>query len=202
MNDIQVGRYSELLHKLLGITEGSPAPSLAPELLATLVLETDRPEWGYLGGERLCWGQVTPTPAVGARSLVQLHNNHISDLLIVVDGLELSTGANLTFVVGHLDTLASGGGVTVGTTGFRDGRYARGVAASGRVYSDEGAALALDRELYNVRVLANTSRFIPLSVVLPPGTGFAALTFTTNQAFTGSFLWRERAMTSNEAKQP
>lgn len=202
MNEIQTGRYSDLLHKLLGITEGSPTPTLAPDLIATLALEVDRPEWAYLGNERLCWGTVTPTPAAGERSLVQIHNSQASGLLVVVEGIELAAGANLTFVLGHLDTLASGGGATVGTTGFRDARYPRNVAASARVYSDEGAALALDRTMGNVRVLADTSKYVPLNLVLTPGAGFGAMTFTVATAFTGSFWWRERAMTANESKIP
>ena len=52
-NEIQVGRFNAVLHKLLDMKEGAPAPQLSGDVIPTLVLENDRPEWIFLGAERL-----------------------------------------------------------------------------------------------------------------------------------------------------
>jgi len=64
VNEIQVGRFNGILHKLLAMKEGAPAPTLAPEILAAIVLEADRPEYAFLGGTQLGIGGFISIGAV------------------------------------------------------------------------------------------------------------------------------------------
>lgn len=202
MNEIQVGRYSDILHKLLGITEGSPTPTLAPDLIATVALESDRPEWAYLGNERLCWGQVTPLPVAGERSQVSIHNV-TANSIVVVERVWITTGANLTFFMGHLDTPPSGGGAALGNFGFRDSRWQRGnQVTAANVYSAVGAAITNDADFMLRRVPANQENYFELPIVLTNGFGLGIMTFTTATSFSAGFLWRERVLTRNESKVP
>jgi hypothetical protein len=91
VNEIQVGRFNGLLHKLLAMKEGAPSPSLAPELVAAVVLEHDRPEYSFLAGEIRAACPILQTSAAAGRIRHELRNPADSGVLCVVDRIDVST---------------------------------------------------------------------------------------------------------------
>lgn len=86
MSRIQVGRYAENLRRLLAL-RGQPEGAgfeTAPELQANLVLESERPEWSYLRGERLYQAFQQITPAAAEFAQYRIVNPAGSGILSVV----------------------------------------------------------------------------------------------------------------------
>jgi len=83
-NEIQVGRFNAILHKVLGMGDGAPAPVLATEIFPTIQLEGDRPEWAFLGGVRNCSGYFVSVGQAGVFSHVGIRNPTASSVGITV----------------------------------------------------------------------------------------------------------------------
>jgi hypothetical protein len=73
-NEIDEGGLNGILSRRLGMPGGSPAPSLAPEIMPQIVLESDRPEWGWLKGEMRCAGRFSVAALAGNYGYVQFYN--------------------------------------------------------------------------------------------------------------------------------
>jgi hypothetical protein len=87
-NEIDEGGLNGILTARLGMPGGSPAPSLAPEIMPQLVLENDRPEWGWNKGEMRCAGHFSVLAAVGQYGIVQFYNPPGSNSIAVIDYVE------------------------------------------------------------------------------------------------------------------
>ncbi len=99
VNEIQVGRLNAILHKLLSMKEGAPSPVIAPELVGAIVLETEREEWKFLGGE-IPWGFPFSIPAtVNARVKCQVRNPPGSGTLAVITRIGFNCSAQAGFRV-------------------------------------------------------------------------------------------------------
>lgn len=95
INEVQVGRYNAILHKLLDMSEGAPSPSLATDIFPMIALEVDRPEWAFLGGERLCSMTWFDGATASNYSALGLRNPAGSGVLVVLEAVnteELSVG--------------------------------------------------------------------------------------------------------------
>ena len=201
MNDIQVARFSSILHKLLGITEGSPAPTLAPELLATVALEVDRPEWAFLAGERWCLGTGDQAATALNYSHVGLFNPAGSGVLGVLEKLIVTdfSGGVIAAAAGQLGAF-SGGGITQTNSGFLDRRLPGGLATTLAVQKKVHTAGLITFELFSVAISASTTAVIPFPVMLDPGSGFVVRTLALEKRLTVNFLWRERAFEPSETR--
>lgn len=87
-NEIDEGGLNAILTTRLGMPGGAPAPSLAPEIMPQLVLENDRPEWGWAKGEMRCAGFFEVAPSAGNFSFVQFYNPPSSNSIITIDYIE------------------------------------------------------------------------------------------------------------------
>jgi hypothetical protein len=110
-----VERYSEAMKFLLGARSGEPLHELAPELLATVVLEDDRPEFHATLGQR-DWstGRINQAGDATHFPQVEILNPVSSNLVTVVLGCRVNIQAGGTagteaFLI--LDGTASGGAV-------------------------------------------------------------------------------------------
>lgn len=107
-----VDRYSEAMKFLLGARSGEPLHELAPELLATVVLEDDRPEFHAPMGQRdWCTGRILQAADATHFAQVEVFNPVSSNLVSVVSGVRVyAAGAAVgqeVFLI--LDGTASGG---------------------------------------------------------------------------------------------
>ena len=121
-NEIQGGRLNSILHKLLNMAEGSPSPTLATDVFPMLALEVDRPEWHFLGGERLGWARWYLGGTAAQYSHVGLRNPAGSGVLLVVDRIVVSVAAGNPVQLG-LRTVAAVDVVSSGLS--RDTRFAQ-----------------------------------------------------------------------------
>lgn len=87
-NEIDEGGLNAVLTRRLGMPGGSPAPSLAPEIMPQLVLESDRPEWGWLKGEMRCSGYFYAGAVAGQYAYIQFYNPPSSQSIITIDYVE------------------------------------------------------------------------------------------------------------------
>jgi hypothetical protein len=210
LNEIQVGRYNGVLHKLLDIKDGAPAPQLAADIQPGLILENDRPEWKFLGGEHLCAGVGRRSATALQFSTVWLWNPMPSrGVIIVVEKVIISattaSGTNGQVHWGHIDALIGGGTQVEVAHGFRDARLARGNQASaGQVYVAGPAASGdITAELGSVFFGGDSQTVLTIenmNYILMPQTGLGFQSGAVQENLTVAFQWRERQVESSELR--
>lgn len=202
-NEIQTGRLNAILHKLLGITEGAPAPSLAPDLFSMLCLENDRPEWKFLAGERLCCGSGTVAAGgAGLYSTFVLWNPPGSGVLGVLERIG-NWDANAQAMIlraNYTDPSGAGYGTAGHYRGLRDLRH--GATATSKptllIYSVATVSplgLNVLQSFY-----LGTAGLFEIDVVIPPGYGLTVHSQNANQQLRVNFLWRERVLEPSERR--
>jgi len=205
VNEIQIGRYNSLLHKLLAMKEGAPSPILAPEIIPVVVLENDRPEWRFLEGVILrAGGGSQAAGGAGTVAMYGLRNPVGSNALLVVERVFIGT---TTISVFTIQTLNQDSALTAANFGFpRDNRVsgAAGAVAKAGVGICVGGSAATGftnaKDLVSLLVPANVTSVFDLSFVLQPGTELIILCGTANLAFRASFAWSERSMEPSETR--
>lgn len=198
-NDIGVGRYNRLAQRLLQVKAAPPMPTLAGELSASLVLECDRPEWKFLGGERLLQCSQSIAAAAGLPSTARLRNPRISGVLAIVEGLIAGSDSNNLIVWGIATTItanlanAANPGPLV-----RDSRGAQSGGAASCIVTTDNVGIAANI-IGRVRVLASTpTPYLPVEIVLGPGGSIEISATTNNTILDFTILWRERMQEESE----
>jgi len=202
-NEIQAARYNAILHKLLDMKEGAPAPSLAPDVFAMLALEVDRPEWEFLAGAKRCYGGY-PIAAGGAGTYTSLAlwNPPASNMLIVTDKIRCQAGSRQTFTLKVGSTAPSGGAgysttVYDGVTDTRWGVTATTAKPSGQLWQGASASPLGSNVLGQIDLLTGWEELV---VVIGPGTGLFVNAVTVNTAETLYMTWHERLMAPSETR--
>jgi hypothetical protein len=207
INEVQVGRYNATLFKLLSMKEGAPAPTLAPELVASVILEADRPEFHFLGGSHLGIGQADQAAGgAGVSSWVMLHNPVGSNALVIVEEIRpvepggTSIGGSIRLV----DTSSGALGTNTNNAIWRDTRGAgnpganQGLVAETRVLTvTPGAGNSL---IIPFRLQAGVQAIFTLRLVLSPGRAVAVTPDVSNQRIAASWSWYERPLEPSEAR--
>lgn len=194
--EIQVGRFSGLLHKLLSMREGSPAPYLAPDLIATLVLEADRPEWAWLAGTRLGIGRVFEAANAGGPSSVTVDNPTGSGVLVTVEGIINNDAAN-EYLLNFTTPAALGAFGSGNQRDTRAGAFPTIMATT--VDFTSGWAVAVPgTNLSTVLLLQGVALTWPF--VLIPGTALVVGGSAANRAIDIAFKWQERVFEPSEAR--
>jgi hypothetical protein len=197
---MSLAKYGQLLR---AIAEGQdPAALGAPaELLATLVLGVDRPEWGWLQQEYRYVGYVRENAAVGDTSKVLLWNPPGSNVMVLVQHVHgLTEGSYVTLAQGE----SAGGFVSDGTEYPTDYRCRVGTdvarAPAALIYSGFGSFTgnALVRVAFHAALGTDFSYSSRIPFVVLPGTGLVVNGSTTNQYVQAAFEWIERAMDPQE----
>jgi hypothetical protein len=196
MSRIEQGRWSELLRRYTGaagVTE--VASELAPEIAPAFVLETERPEWYFLKGERLMGYRINVSALAGQNSGVKLRNPTTSGIIAIVTKLDISGDATNQVV-----TLTTGADTadftTVSGTVPRDGRW---LAINGAcvVSFQNNAAGGNSFDGGQVPLAFETYRVIDYTVnpfVLMPGFSLRILSANVNFNLLGSIAWLEKRL--------
>jgi hypothetical protein len=205
-----VERYSEAMKFLLGARSGEPLHELAPELLSTVVLESDREEfYAPLGARTWSTGRVVQAGDATHIAQLEVLNPTSSNLVSVVTGCRvyITVGAvagQEIFLI--LDGTASGGAVIKPL--LLDTRF--GVAGtvtsvtqafSGRPDLAIGAQPILDHtSLTTVTSNETFEIFKRRGVVLFPGRRLKVEVNGVNVTIVASFSGYERQMVPGEDK--
>lgn len=211
INEIQVGGYNSLLNKLLSMREGSPAPTLAPEIFGAFVLENDRPEWAFLKGERLGIGGQTRTAVVGNRSFVALVNPLGSGALAVVLDVAYSGDQALLERYELRFNNADTTGMTNSNRAINRDLRSIGVPGGnipmscqifgGDLAAPPGVGSVIREGTWGASGTASQNDIlIPLDFVLPPGFALLMSANATNTTVSVSWRWRERILDPAELR--
>ena len=200
-NEIQTGRFNSILHKLLDMKEGAPAPTLAPDIFAMMALEVDRPEWKFLAGERLSSGSRSiAAGGAGTYGNLVLWNPSGSGVIAILSQVHNLTNAERVFSVAATATDVSGTYTAVSYRGLRDSRW--GVLANAKptclLYSLATASPTSTNVLTQIRLSA--ARTFESDWVIAPGTGLSFIDLVANESFNLSLTWRERGYLPSESR--
>lgn len=201
-----VGRYSELLRRLLDVPGGSPAigREISPDLVPVIALEVERPEWSFLKGERLASGTGAIGGAVATRATVRLLNPAGSGMLVVLEEVWVQGEETSFFVTLRWNpTTVTGEAVSAGTR-VLDGRWGADTQPAASVRTNNtlsdggtgGTNFARIPLISNVAAGGNGSTQFAarLSVVLGPGDSIMTVPGADDVNNTTTFLWRERTV--------
>jgi len=198
-NEILTGRYNRYLQKLLQMKGGSPAPQLAGEIQASIVLFHGVETRVHEGWDR--FAMAFNQPGVAAQTSQARIRNPVGSNTIIV--LEKITVAN---ALADAPTVSGGPTVTDLATivsNVANRLDPRGRPGSTAIVSRAAAASAV---LNQVRWSGNGPANFTLDLMtfedhewpLLPAEGVQIEAGTVNQNLTFSILWRERALEGSE----
>lgn len=201
-NEVQVGRFNGILHKLFAMKEGAPAPVLMPELLAGIILENDRPEYHFLAGAHLGMGGISSSGVVGELSFGLLANPVDSGALVILERFYSSVTAGSTI---FWQVFA---GVAPGTATARNTRDTRltinlaagqqtGLVGTVRFGSSAVSLITAAGGMYRAVTDAYQEELV---VILAPGTYIIWEDNTANEGLVMHYIWRERALEPSETR--
>lgn len=206
-NEIQVGRFNAILHKLLDIKEGAPSPQLSGDISPTIVLEHERPEWKFLGGERNCRGGLWRAAGGAGTYNKQGLFNPVGSGVIAVCRTVWAVG-QATNRLG-IQKMANGVAMTGTTTAptIMDSRsrwtFAAEVKPTCQVRYEETANSTTPGTLFTEWNLSSTTiglEPLPLNIVLTPGYGFGLINLAANNWLACQFDWYERNIEASEER--
>lgn len=205
LNEILVGRYNQLLTRLLNITGGAPAPQLAAEVMPVLVLVADSPGLAFLKSELLLSFGVDSTGAVPLKlAYIQVANPPGSGGLIEIESYTICNVSAATVDIRACHTTISTKAAQriqdrdsrinpgVGTAQFGPGRGVFGNDASADGVGGIGNLAP------TVRLLAGTSIYMPVAFVLHPGEAFTLAELVGGLAIGGGIYFRFRPALPSE----
>lgn len=188
MLGISAAYLERKLRAITGIAGGNPLPTIDTVMAGLIVLEVDRPEWHFPGGEQLYGGELTQPAVVGAFGWVGLANPVGSGILAIVEQVYNNSGGAGQVSIGSQNAMP---GVAAGQ---RDDDYARDKRHRGLSACELQRGTNLVAQLTTVRHHVTSATTLPYTgvIVLPPGF-FAVVEHTVaNTQTQASFVWRER----------
>lgn len=205
-NEIQVGRFNGVLHKLLDMKEGAPAPSLSSDVIPTLCLENDRPEYKFLGGERLAAGVSDLVATAGQQAYARLRNPANSGVLCILEQAIITVAASTDIVEIRIQTESQAFSAT-GLKAARDRRMAAALGGGGDavtcIVETLSSAVTVGALVGRVRLDA-AAGFQPLVYnvpwVLGPSDSITFRSQTAANRLIVSWSWRERVLERSETR--
>jgi hypothetical protein len=193
---IGTGRYSSILARLLqGAATLEVAPELSPEVSPIIVLESQRPEWDYLGNQRIFTASSFVTAGAALPGTLRLFVPTAQTILAVIEAIAVTptTAANVQVNIGaNVTPLAN---VVASVT--RDSRVRTtvgGLVSSGLSITQETSQSPSGTiaERFAAPAGVGPSRFQCLPVILGPGGSLDISLDTVTLAMFVHVLWRER----------
>jgi len=202
-NEIQVGRLNAVLHKLLDMKEGAPAPQLAGDVVPSIILENDRPEFHFLGNSRLCGGGLYRAGQAGFYNKVALSNPAGSGVLCIVERFDVFASTN-----GQIDMMGVDAVSLVGSqngylfdTRYGGNAWSLSTFPTCQITFEETAFAGYGVNVQVYRNTANTTMTIDKpNIILGPGTGIMLENQIVANAMGVNLWWRERALEPSETR--
>jgi len=176
----------------------SPGRDLLPDLNAAFVLENDRPEWGFLKGERRFAGTASEGAVPGDFAQFQIRNPVASGMISVIT---LMQGHNNTAGASQFELrlAATEGTRSAGAIGAVDTRWGTGAARIATVIESENVDALTGTVIFRSSY-ANRSvpALFPFPIVLAPGTSIFVVDILANSISQLSIVGYERALETYE----
>ncbi len=173
MSKIEIGRYSELLRRSLGM-KGQEIVSgdLSPEISPVLELESAADqEWDFLKAVKQCSCAERVQANAGGGGHARLRNPPDSGVLLVVSQLIMRLAIVADVAVNFQQSTADL--LNTGLTTARDGRWNQSTlsqsAARFSFTAASGAVPTAAGTVFRSAILANTTLILGLQLILPPG---------------------------------
>lgn len=181
---------NEGLGRVLGMEKLGPAPTLVPEISPSLDLIDPPDEWRAPLGEKLFWFGTISAAVVGEFSYGGISNPAGSGVIAVVSCVFLEGAGAATVRYRITDTPTVDAGVIP-----RDLRWpAAQVGTTHYISGAEPAATGAQMGTFTIPAAgaADLSGWLPINVVLGPGTNVVVERTSNNTALTSIWIWRER----------
>lgn len=191
MAKIEVGRFSELMRRYLsmaGVVQVTE--ELAPEISSVFILESERPEWEFLKGSKLCTSQISVTSVAAVQATGRIRNPVGSGVMAIIDKLNFSVDGNAVVICYRLETAVDLGFIVA--TMCRDTRFPA-LNVSALIASQDNVGTAGDF-FFHSHLLALTSLQLELPVVLLPGFAIDINCETNATSLRGNVHWIERRL--------
>ena len=203
MSKIELGRYSDLLRRALGMKGVQEvAGELSPEISAVWNVESDLPEWQFLKAVRLVSGAGGQGPVVGQNFTGRLRNPPDSGVIATVNHVSASPSLDSGFILRFRTVPLTGDFATLEQSGARDGRWGIPttsisplIVSSTTSATPQTGGFLLQTQL----TLAGTEFKFGVPVVMPPGSTLMLSSSTQNLQVVFSFHWTERQLPILEA---
>lgn len=179
---------SQVLQRRLNMLGAAPAPALMPEVAPCLTLEDDRPEWGWLKGERRMQRLVSINAVAGQFGAAQLYIPSTTRVIAVVNHIRVFNAniVNITRLQGIAGGIAGWAAVATTSVDFRWGA--------------QGSACLLETVNNAAQPAGNgiIGRFNALGmtlnqpIVIAPGTALGIYADVVNQIVLFEIGWYER----------
>jgi hypothetical protein len=190
-NEIDEGGLNAILVRRLGMKTGTPAPTIAPEIMPMLALENDRPEWGFPKGEMACSGVFTTGIVAGQYAIVNIVNPLTSGVLAVIDHISNLTGEDFNVCRISFGTQVMTATVYAGVCDLRFRFRTMGVQTA----VDNRATVA-NQGLFDT--LVGTQHVFSGSIVLPPSSCVQLQSVNVGVAISANVRWYERPVQGGE----
>lgn len=197
-----------LERKLRSITDikgDNPLPDL-DALQGLVVLESDRPEWGFAGGEVRVSGLVQFAANAANTNSAMLHNPLGSGVLVIVESVKVSYPAVAAVTRLWEAFIANGADFATSFQANVVNRDTRGLASVGDAVAallsgvSQVAPAGSGRQFGQVAVPAGGFFEVwPGPTMLAPGTGIMLDEGVINVAANFNFSWRERPIEGTRA---
>lgn len=192
MSKIEVGRYSELLRKLLsmkGVVDVSG--ELSPEISPVFILEAERPEWEFLKNEKVMSSTFAVNAVAAQNAVYRLRNPLGSGVVAVINTFMIQVESDSTVLAER--SVEQGNLATILPTVSRDTRLPV-LNASALISSQANNVVFTGESFWTALLLANA--FVPqvLDFVLTAGHQFDLIEVDNNISIRGWVQWRERRL--------
>lgn len=203
MSELQVDRLTTLLKNLFVLrAELGIVPELEDSIYPGVILENDRPEWAFLGGELLQYGSLAAAAVAGELNFIRIRNPSGSGVIVVVEAIAPAPGTQQrTLLVTEGSEAAS---VTVSGPWNRDLRLNTTTSRIGAVELASGSAAAVAGQVVWEFPSAGIALSFdtPCPIVIDEGRHVEVWGQTPNSSLRVSFRWRERARERSETRKP
>jgi len=194
LNQIQGGRWDNLLRRFFPIKERSVAPVLAPELVGYVAVQEWEDDMFWARSEKLAYVTSGNVAVAAQRGHVQILNPAGSASLVMVEKVQVFSTAAVTFELRYLSGPIAAG--IASAVSPRDQRFANVPnvgAATARVFHLNTAAVIGTSASLQLVTLAGQMDEYALGCILPPGESLLFVDMNLNTFNIVNIFWRERA---------
>lgn len=190
-NEIDESGLNSILVRRLGMQVGSPAPTVAPEIMPMLALENDRPEWGWPKGEMRCSGFFETSAVVGQWSLINFLNPTSSGVIAVIDHVSNVTGEDFEIARISFGTAVMTVQQYAGVCDLRFRFRTMGLQTAGDNRATKANQGIFDR-------LVGLQHTFEGAIIIPPGAVVQLQSVNVGVAIQANVRWYERPVNGGE----